>query len=173
MGTTGLTEKLTLALNSKNAIKSTLVDRAAIEEAAPFTEYAGAIENIGADLPDIASWVEYDLPVEMNQPGKYTVDAEHIFFSNQNSVTTENAGLWMFNSVTGETKRLYDKSNYWRNFIWLNDKKLLIHTTSDGAGIYDFETETFNILIEGAINKVTELKNHYILLNSGNVSHPQ
>lgn len=171
MSTTGLTEKLTLALNSKNAIKSTLVDRAAIEEAAPFTAYAGAIENIGAEMPDIASWVEYDLPVEMNQPGKYTVDAEHIFFSNQNSVTTDNAGLWMFNSVTGETKRLYDKSNYWRNFIWLNDKKLLIHTTSDGAGIYDFETETFNILIEGAINKVTELKNHYILLNSGNVSH--
>ena len=171
MSTTGLTEKLTLALNSKNAIKSTLVDRAAIEEAAPFNAYAGAIENIGTDLPDIASWVEYELPVAMNQPGKYTVDAEHIFFSNQNSVTTDNAGLWLFNSITGETKRLYDKSNYWKNFIWLNDKKLLIHTTGDGAGIYDFETETFTIIIEGSINKVTELKNHYILLNSGNVAH--
>lgn len=171
MSTTGLTEKLTLALNSKNAIKSTLVDRAAIEEAAPFNAYAGAIENIGAEMPDIASWVEYELPVTMNQPGKYTADAEHIFFSNQNSVTTDNAGLWLFNSVTGETKRLYDKSYYWKHFIWLNDTKLLIHTTSDGAGIYDFETETFTIIIEGSINKVTELKNHYILLNSGNVAH--
>lgn len=171
MSTTGLTEKLTLALNSKNAIKSTLVDRAAIEEAAPFNAYAGAIENIGAEMPDIASWVEYELPVTMNQPGKYTADAEHIFFSNQNSVTTDNAGLWLFNSVTGETKRLYDKSYYWKHFIWLNDTKLLIHTTSDGAGIYDFETETFTVIIEGSINKVTELKNHYILLNSGNVAH--
>lgn len=171
MSTTGLTEKLTLALNSKNAIKSTLVDRAVIEEAAPFNAYAGAIENIGAEMPDIASWVEYELPVTMNQPGKYTADAEHIFFSNQNSVTTDNAGLWLFNSVTGETKRLYDKSYYWKYFIWLNDTKLLIYTASEGAGIYDFETETFTIIIEGSINKVTELKNHYILLNSGNVAH--
>ena len=171
MSTTGLTEKLTLALNSKNAIKSTLVDRAAIEEAAPFTAYAGAIENIGAEMPDIASWIEYDLPVEMNQPGKYTADAEHIFFSNQNSVNTDNAGLWLFNSITGETRRLYDKYGYWKNYIWLNDTKLLIYTNYDGAGIYDFETETFEIVMESSTNKVTELKNHYILLNSGNVQH--
>ena len=171
MSTTGLTEKLTLALNSKNAIKSTLVDRAAIEEAAPFTAYAGAIENIGAEMPDIASWIEYDLPVEMNQPGKYTADAEHIFFSNQNSVNTNNAGLWMFNSVTGETKRLYDKQNYWKNFIWLNDKKLLIYTNSTAAGIYNFETETFEIILESGLSKVAELKNHYVLTNSGNVAH--
>lgn len=171
MSTTGLTEKLTLALNSKNAIKSTLVDRAVIEEAAPFNAYAGAIENIGAEMPDIASWVEYELPVTMNQPGKYTADAEHIFFSNQNSVTTDNAGLWLFNSVTGETRRLYDKYGYWKNYIWLNDTKLLIYTNYDGAGIYDFETETFEIVMESSVNKVTELKNHYILLNSGNVQH--
>lgn len=171
MSTTGLTEKLTLALNSKNAIKSTLVDRAAIEEAAPFTAYAGAIENIGAEMPDIASWVEYDLPVEMNQPGKYTADAEHVFFSNQNSVNTNNAGLWLFNSITGETRRLYDKYGYWKNYIWLNDTKLLIYTNYDGVGIYDFETETFEIVMESNTNKVTELKNHYILLNGGNVQH--
>lgn len=171
MSTTGLTEKLNLALTSKNAIKSTLVDRAAIEEAAPFTEYASAIENISTELPDIASWIEYDLPVTMNQPGKYTVDAEHIFFANQNSVTTDNAGLWLFNSVTGEIIRLYDKYSYWNKYWWLNNTKLMIASSSYAAGIYDFEAEAFKIIAEGSFNRITEIDNGILILNNGNVSN--
>ncbi len=166
MSTTGLTEKLTLALNSKNAIKSTLVDRAAIEEAAPFNEYAGAIENIGADLPDIASWVEYELPERMIDSRKYTYDAEHIFIYDGRSDTQ---GLWRLNSKTQQIIQVIDSGCGYSKFYKLDDIHLLIAGGGYESNIllYNLENDTCEVLVSKiTIGSFTEISTGFLAISS-------
>ena len=166
MSTTGLTEKLTLALNSKNAIKSTLVDRAAIEEAAPFNAYAGAIENIGAEMPDIASWVEYELPITLVSPRKYTYDAEHIFMC---STSSNKQGLWCFNSKTQTTIELTNVGYSYSNYFKLKNNYLLIVATGSESSVilYDLKNDTWEKLIPNiAIKGFTEISTGFLAISN-------
>lgn len=166
MSTTGLTEKLTLALNSKNAIKSTLVDRAAIEEAAPFTAYAGAIENIGAELPDIASWVEYELPVTMVDARKYTYDAEHIFIFD---TRTDTQGLWRLNSKTQQIIQILDNGCGYSKYYKLDDTHLLIAGSSyeNNIILYNLEDDTYELLVSKiAMKSFTEISTGFLAISN-------
>ena len=171
MSTTGLTEKLTLALNSKNAIKSTLVDRAAIEEAAPFTAYAGAIENIGAEMPDIASWVELELPTTMVEPRKYTYDAEHIFIFSTHSNTQ---GLWCLNSKTQQFTQMADHGCSYTKYYKVSDKHLLIGGTGyeNNIILYNLENNTYEFLVSKvALKLFEEISTGFLAISNSNKYH--
>lgn len=166
----GITEKLNLALNSKNAIKSTLVDRAQeISDVTPFSNYAGIIENMSEVLPDIASWVEIELPMTFGSPKKYTYDAEHIFIIDSHSV---NKGIWCFNSNTQELNKIGGTTHNYNNII-SNNNKILFYKDRDIADmlLYDCDTNECTTIIDSIyINKTYKVQNYLVFVPYNNVN---